>query len=364
MPRRARRQATGPATGRSQIAEPGILTRLFFHRLGSMTTLRTVLVRLACAAFVGLALSACIELVPRDVEQSVVIHRDGRIEATYEGNFNDLSDLVRALAADAQKDLDEKVPDEDDYGLLIDRLKSRYEHLQIDRQSAGLYHVRWHEEGALRDDDLPDQLEARGEEKIPLLVRLQGFDQLSDTAFALRSDAQDKLDDDMPHDGSQTAKVLEGYLARFKGKVSVRIDPAMVLKHNARSAATEADGMLKLEWPLSVPMKEEIELLFTLDPRDVPSFKLMNSPRGSNCKDLIGTDCKCGPFTIASSNGEAQAGIPYEIEGPQGVQSGCTDAKGKTIAVNSPVTGTCTVRLLRASKSGQCAAPAPAANQH
>ena len=33
---------------------------------------------------------------------------------------------------------------------------------------------------------------------------------------------------------------------------------------------------------------------------------------------------------------------------------------GKTIAVNSPVTGTCTVRLLRASKSGQCAAPAPA----
>jgi len=327
-------------------------------------------VRLALVALACLSLGACIELVPRDVEENIVIHRDGLIEATYEGNFSDLSDLVRALAADAHKDLDEKVPNEDDYSALLDQLKSRYEGIQIDRLPTGLYHVRWHEEGSLRDDRLPDQLEARGEEKIPLLLRMRGFHQLSDAAFALRTDEQDKFEDDTLHDGSQAAKVLQGYLDHFKGRIVVRIDPALVLKHNAKSASTEADGTLKLEWMLTMPMKDGVELLLTLDPRDIPSFKLMNSPQGSRCKDLIGSDCKCGPFTIVGAADEIQAGIPYEIEGPQGVQSGCTDAAGKTIAIVSPVTGPCTVRLLREDKNASCPTakpavkPAPANNGH
>ena len=324
-----------------------------------MKRLCSPVVRFALAALACLSLGACIELVPRDVEESIVIHRDGRVEATYEGNFSDLSDLVRALAADAHKDLDEKGLSEDDYRALLDRLRNRYEQAQIERLPSGLYHVRWHEEGLLRDDTRPDQLEPRGEEQIPLLAHLNSLGELSDSAFALRTDTQDKLDDDTLHDGSQMAKVIQGYFDHFKGKVSVRLDPALVLKHNATSASTEADGMLKLEWSLTMPMQDGVELLFTLDPHDLQSFKLMNSPRGSNCKDLIGTDCKCGPFTFASASGKVMKNTPYEIEGPQGVQSGCTDAAGKTKAVISPVTGPCSVRLLTDADKPNCTATAP-----
>ena len=54
---------------------------------------------------------------------------------------------------------------------------------------------------------------------------------------------------------------------------------------------------------------------------------------------------------------------PYEIEGPQGVQSGCTDAAGKTKAVISPVTGPCSVRLLTDADKPNCTATAPASKK-
>jgi len=94
-----------------------------------------------------------------------------------------------------------------------------------------------------------------------------------------------------------------------------------------------------------MPMTHGVELLLSLDKRDIPAFKLIDSPKGSNCVELIGSNCKCGPFTIRNSKGFVQANTPYEITGPAGTRRGCTDSKGDTIAVESSVTGPCHVRL-------------------
>ncbi len=318
-----------------------------------MQFVRTPFRRLAVAALACLSLTACIELVPQDVEEHIVIQRDGRIDVTYQGTFNDLSELAQAIAADTDE---KKMPSAEEFrvsafALLKDKLKIS----EVEEVSPGLYRMRWHDEGRLSEGRLPKLLDRYGDEELPRLLHIVSHREISSSAFGIETTQSDDPDE-MPSlpEGKRTSTVVRGYLDRFKGKVSVRVDPAMVLKHNATSVSTDADGMLVLQWSLSMPLKHGVDLLITLDQRDIPVFKLMNSPPGSNCKELIGTDCKCGPFTFVDHRGGLLTNTPYEIEGPQGTQQGCTNAEGKTVAVVSPVTGACRVHMLPKGEASGC----------
>lgn len=322
-----------------------------------MQFLRTPFLRLAVVALACLSLTACIELVPRDVKENIVIQRDGRIEVTYEGSFNDLSDLAQAIAADTK---DKKMPSAEEFraealALLKDKLKIS----EVEDVSPGVYRLRWHDAGTLSEGKLPKLLDHYGNEELPRLLYITKHREISSAAFGIESSPSDDPEEmpSMP-EGKLTSKVVRGYLDRFQGKVSIRVDPSMVLKHNATSVSTDSEGMLVLQWSLSMPPKQRVDLLVTLDKRDFPVFKLMNSPQGSNCKELIGTDCKCGPFTFVNHQGTVLANAPYEIEGPQGKKAGCTNAEGKTEAILSPVTGPCRVTLLSADEAGACVSAA------
>lgn len=301
------------------------------------------------ALLAAISLSGCIELVPRDVEETISIDRDGKIEVTYQGTFNDLRELAKAVAADQG----EKIPtDAELRGSTREMLQSDPLAPEVTELSPGIYRLRWHDEGALGEDRVPKLLSQEyGSEKIPRLLEMTGYRELSSSAYSIATIKQDDPgeDSELPAD-SRTAKVLRSYLQRFKGKVGVRVDPSMVLKHNATSATVERDGRLLLQWSLSMPMKQGVELLITLDKRDMPKFKLMDSPPGSSCMELIGSNCKCGPFRIARANGTVEANAPYEMKGPTGIRRGCTNSEGDTVAIESPVTGPCQVRLLPKSK--------------
>lgn len=301
---------------------------------------------------VSVSLAGCIELIPRDVSETITIERDGRVEVEYEGTFNDLRDFVFAVDADNGEKSNFK-PDAQNAAYL-DKLKADPQIVVVEQRPKGIYRLRWRDEGNLAESKIPQLLSVYGSDRIPRLLQMSGFGELSSSAYYIsNTDLSDLKDADGFPPGSRAAKVVGDYFKRFKGKVSIRVDPSMVLAQNAEKAYTESNGMQRFEWSLSATGKNEIELAITLDKRDFTAFKIMNSPQGTSCKELIGQNCKCGPFLISESNGTVLANRGYELNTPMGSKRGCTDKDGNVDAVEIAVTGECTLKLLPPDESEQ-----------
>ncbi len=295
--------------------------------------------------------AGCIAYAPQKVAEIVKINKDGQISATYEGEFNNLEGFIKSIYQEKgdKFDIDEYRKQS------FENLKQKDYLSDIYNTAPDTYHIKWHEDTSL--DKLWDTklLSGRGEDEIPSFLRLTEYNQLSNDAYQIYSVVQgfDKEDNKDPF----YKQLTKNYINKFKLLTRVELPKEWILKHNADKTTELGDGMVALEWKLNLKKTKEISVIFSKDPRDLKLFQLMDAPKGSSCKGLVGERCKCGPFKITSATGNVYANQAYELHHPNGIKKGCSDKDGKVEAVLSDITGECSVTLLydEASKE-MCAA--------
>lgn len=73
---------------------------------------------------------------------------------------------------------------------------------------------------------------------------------------------------------------------------------------------------------------------------------LKTAKPGTPCREIVGDDCKCGPFVITNNVGDLMKNTGYTIVHHEGVLDGCTDDKAKTQFATVKTTGYCRVQPL------------------
>ena len=141
-------------------------------------------------------------------------------------------------------------------------------------------------------------------------------------------------------------KSLQNKIKTLNGQVNLVTD-AIVIEHNADSVENLSNGSVKYHWDISYSNFYKIHLMAAYTKYGVALLKLKNAKAGTTCIDLIGEDCKCGPFNLVDNMGNASANMGYELYGPEGMTTGCTNFKGDIPKVMSPITGECTVKLTK-----------------
>lgn len=291
-----------------------------------------------------LLLQGCDEVVPQSVEQHIVIERDGRIEITYRGTFHDLADWLavhepeKADAAKVSRSA-------------LHALSVSPDVAEVREVKPHVYFVRRHLKTNLNEHELPwlirDQGSSTNWSVAPLrFTEMSGIskgfqvdqDSLKSTLKALQEKLQDKT-----QDGKELAKLVRA----FKATVSIEIDDDLVGYTDAKSKRRIGPGRSLYQWTLQVDKYRSPHFAFAFGDVDRAAFKLESAPAGTDCKSLIGSLCKCGPFILKGADDSMHTSyVPYEVGAGERTVHGCTNAKGEIPAVMTKRTGGCYVKLL------------------
>lgn len=82
------------------------------------------------------------------------------------------------------------------------------------------------------------------------------------------------------------------------------------------------------------------------DTSPADEIKLRTAKPGTRCMDIIGQNCKCGPFQFVTLSGKPKAYAKYSILTPTGEVRGCAGKDGNVDAVMVETTGRCVLKGL------------------
>jgi len=160
--------------------------------------------------FAGFAMAGCIEVIPGDVEEVIVIDRDGKITVDYEGTFSDLREFAMAVASDSK----EAPPGGDELrSTAIESLRHDPQVAEVEDLSEGRYRLHWHDGGLLGKGKVPKLLAVSyGSEKVPRLLEMANVGSLSSSAYRIATIDHDDLanlvDDPRYPKGSQSGELI------------------------------------------------------------------------------------------------------------------------------------------------------------
>lgn len=301
--------------------------------------------------------TGCIEIAPQDVHQDIKISKNGDVSIVYEGTFRDLYDVLVSIKK--EKNDTEKLPSINEYQkTTIKMLKESEFNKKAYNVAPNIYYAKWQEDANISyPNSIPKLLSSYGNDKIPKVVTLNGMKDLSGNAFYVSyDDMSDLKESDGQKDSNDWMDLLiKKYASGYKAKVSIEIDSNLVLKSNATTTTKLSNGMSLYEWSdiKFEDKKSKIDFVFSFDPMDKDRYKLTSAPVGTSCKSLIGTDCKCGPFSLYSYNGSPLSYRGYIIKSNNITKKGCSDEKGNVPSITSKVTGTCTITMLTEKESSK-----------
>lgn len=301
--------------------------------------------------------TGCIEIMPQEVHQSIKISNNGKISTTYDGTFMDLYDLILAIEKNQNGDKNPKdLPDEKEYKKsVIDMLKKSDFNKKAYKLTSNTYYSKWQEDANISyPNSIPKLLSSYGSDKIPKILTINHM-QISNSAFNVSYDEMSDLKEQNDDQEEWSKNLLKKYMANYKAKVSIEIDSNLVLKSNADTTQKLSNGMSLYEWS-DVRFEDKdsrVDFVFSFDPMDKERYKLTSAPVGTSCKSLIGTDCKCGPFSLYSYNGSPLSYRGYIIKSNNIIKKGCSDEKGNVPSITSKVTGTCTITMLTEKESSK-----------
>lgn len=302
--------------------------------------------------------TGCIEIMPQEVHQSIKISNNGAISTTYDGTFMDLYDLILAIEKNQNGDKNSKdLPDEKEYKKsVIDMLKKSDFNKKAYKLTSNTYYSKWQEDTNISyPNSIPKLLSSYGNDKIPKVVTLNGIKDLSGNAFHASYDEMNDLKEQNDDQEEWSKNLLKKYVANYKAKVSIEIDSNLVLKSNADTVQKLSNGMSLYEWyDIKFEDKDSrVDFVFSFDSMDKDRYKLTSAPVGTSCKSLIGTDCKCGPFSLYSYDGSPLSYRGYIIKAKNITKKDCSDEKGNVPSITSKVTGICTITMLTEKESSK-----------
>ncbi|MDD5548671.1 MAG: hypothetical protein PHI79_03620 [Sulfurovaceae bacterium] len=305
--------------------------------------------------------TGCIEIVPQEVHQDIKISNNGDVSVTYEGTFMDLYDVL--VAMENEKKGSEKLPSISEYQKsTIKMLKQSKFNKKAYNIAPHKYYAKWQEDANIHHptsylDNKPYLLHYDSDLKIPKPITLNSMQNLSDSAFSFTYDEmKDFKESDVKKDSNDwMTPLIKKYASGYKAKVSIEIDSDLVLKSNATTMTKLSNGMSLYEWPdIKFEDKDsKVDFVFSFDSMDRERYKLASAPTGTSCKSLIGTDCKCGPFSLYSYDGSPLSYRGYIIKSNNITKKGCSDEKGNVPSITSKVTGMCTITMLTEKESSK-----------
>lgn len=293
-------------------------------------------------------LGGCLELVPQKIEHKVDIERNGSVSITYEGTFRDLYPLVRALKKEEAIPSSQEIRQQ-----TVQFLKETDRIEKVQETSPHTYYALWREDSTLSAPPTLLDTYYSSNSKIPKLLQLEPLRILSKNAYAFSIQQPDEASE-WGEENVELSSVIREYIQGFDAKVVIDIDEDLVFEHNAHRVIKLKNSKNRYVWEhIRIPLREDVlKFVFSLDSADKNGYVLMSAPDGSDCKSLIGSDCKCGPFTFVNWEG-VLSNMGYSIESHKGVVEGCTDANGTTVAIESNVTGKCSVRMMDYNESAK-----------
>lgn len=316
------------------------------------------------------ALAGCLELIPQRVEQRLVIHSDGTYLSSYSGTFNDMYEVVVAI----DKDKGRTTPRLDE-GLggraqadLENYFQTKHAFKSIRKSTPHVYFVEFEKTGTLKVNNFESESDTLlgingAGDSIPRLIGLEQ-DQFDNSAFELvdlvnNGDLGRLSENNEGAFGRAINKLIKG----FDATVSIQVAENRVTQHNASSVKKLGNGDAIYKWKVRVGMPEPMKFSFYLGDRNSAAYKLANSPPGSSCKDVIGSDCACGPFQLMDPLGETPVtGAGYELQVQDQLLKGCTNSEGKIERVMVKRTGgPCSVTLMSKAESAALCPVKPAA---
>jgi len=295
-----------------------------------------------------LALSGCYEVVPQDVEEHIVIHRDGRFEASYSGTFRDLSGVLGdADSAEEREEMERGT---------LRKLQAAPALKSVKKTGAHTFLVRFEETGSLSGEELPPLIGGlRGnKEVVPTLI---GFKWMRDLEKGFEADTKQAVSrkdlEEMQQDSSEEGQELKRLFKGFHGALTIEIDADLVGEHNAQSVNKSSSGMSVYRWKFDQKSLVPAKFTFFFGAHDRAMLSIMRSPPGSDCMKLIGGECKCGPFVLVKNNGEPLVNGGYEILVASRKVRGCSNASGETQSVQVKKTGRCELTVLNKEQSAR-----------
>jgi hypothetical protein len=297
--------------------------------------MKKILRYLLSITFMSVLLGGCV--IPQNVTQTVSVQKDGNIEMTYEGEFGALDELFEIVdkKAPGVMGMSELEMEE----MVIKKIESSPYCIELKKIKPHTFYAKLQDE--LKTPKNQVKFFSQIYSFVPMLVELKNISQLSSVAY--------EIDDLTRRNTGMQIKELEEPLDRIiKSKfvvanVKVEIDEDMVLGSNAQTIKPLPDGRKSYEWVLKRDNNNSVDFAFSFNKKDKEAYRVKKAPSGSSCKELIGKDCKCGPFVIVRT-GKRMPNTPYIIKSPTGEYKGCSDQDGRTIYVPSPITGECSVK--------------------
>lgn len=319
------------------------------------------------------ALAGCLELVPQRVEQRLVVHPDGTYLSSYSGTFNDMYEVAVAI----NKDKGQPTPERDE-GLggraqadLENYFRKKHAFKSIRKSAPHAYFVEFEKTGTLTVNDFESESDTLlgingAGDSIPRLIGLKQ-DRFDTSAFELvdlvSTGDWKNLEEDEDYKKGYIGKAIKKLLAGFDATVSIQVAENRVNQHNASSVKKLDNGDAIYKWKVRVGMPEPMKFSFYLGDRNSAAYKLANSPPGSSCKAVMGSDCACGPFQLMDPLGETPVtGAGYELQVQDQLLKGCTNSEGKIERVMVKRTGgPCSVTLMSKAESAALCPVKPAA---
>lgn len=295
-----------------------------------------------------LALSGCYEVIPQDVEEHIVIHRDGRFEASYSGTFRDLLGVLGdGVSAEERAELERAA---------LRKLQAAPALKSVKKTGAHTFLARFEETGSLSGEDIPPLLGGlQGNKEVaPTLIGFKWMSELENGYEADAKQAQPRKDlQAMLEDSSEGGRELKRLVKSFHGVLTIEIDADLVGEHNAQSVNKSSSGMSIYRWKFDQKSLEPAKFTFFFGAHDRAMLSILRSPPGSDCMKLIGGECKCGPFVLVKKNGDPLVNAGYEIlVGSRKVQ-GCSNASGETQSVLVKKTSSCEITVLNKEQSSR-----------
>ncbi len=277
-------------------------------------------------------LTGCYEVAPQKVQKTISIQRSGQVSVEYSGTFKDLSELLKELGDNV----------DDTEAETLEKLKDTDDVQEVRRVGPHLFFARWQAKGNFNTDRLPALIGGPSgvSLKAPILVKFKTLRDLQQ-GFAIADYDADELKDleQLANDagGSQAVK---GYLRDFSGTLIIDIDDDLVLESNAPTKKKIAHDRTRHQWEIRIPIEHPVKFSFSLDKSDHVMQKILSAAPGTDCTQLIGSKCMCGPFLLTGRGpGSAKVNTAYEILTEGGITRGCTNEKGETATVPVDRTG-------------------------
>ena len=296
-------------------------------------------------------LAGCLEFVPIRVTQLLVVESDGSFVATYAGTFQDLHSIAEAIDADkGRKPRTSVRPGEQTPSQQIrERYRQRASFESVRQVRPHVFELRLRTAGHLlqsRDwTDPGSLLYAYGtSEEVPRLVgaaRAAGDNETIMLVDLVQGDRQRQEISGMEEAGGpHFRRTLGRLLNQMDATVSVEIPDRLVERHNATSVKDLGNGRSLYSWKVHPRKAVPVVFVAYFGDRTSPAYKISRSAPGTRCKDLIGDDCKCGPFVLKMPFGEKAPGrVAYELAVQDRVLQGCSSDDGEIQAVPVETTG-------------------------